>query len=299
MSVKLGVAPIGWSNDDMPELGENTSLEQCLSEASQAGYSGVESGGKFPKTSKELLPILEKFNLQLCSGWYGSHLLKNSVKEEMNEIRQLLDLFKDCEAPCIVFAEVTDSIQSDQSKALSKRPLLDSVHWKVFCEKITEMGKRLEGEGMPLAYHHHMGTVIQTQEDTERLIDNTDDAVKLAIDTGHMLFAGGDSVKIAKDYGERLIHIHCKDMRENILKKSLKEDLSFRHAFLEGAFTVPGDGCIDYKPFLQILKNINYSGWLVVEAEQDPKKANPFEYAKKGFKYLSKTAKDCGLSVHN
>jgi inosose dehydratase len=299
MSVKLGVAPIAWSNDDMPELGENIPLEQCLSEANQAGYSGIEFGGKFPKTSKKLLPKLKKFNLQLCSGWYGAHLLKNSVKEEMNEIRQLLDLFKDCKAPCIVFAEVTDSIQSDQSKALSKRPLLDSEHWKIFCEKITEIGKRLEDEGMPLAYHHHMGTVIQSQEDIERLIDNTGDAVKLVIDTGHMLFAGGDSVKIAKDYGERLIHVHFKDMRENILKKSLKEDLSFRYAFLEGAFTVPGDGCIDYKPFLQTLKNLNYSGWLVVEAEQDPKKANPLEYAKKGFSYLLKTAKDCGLLVNN
>ena len=299
MSVKLGIAPIAWSNDDMPELGGDTTLEQCLSEASEAGYSGIESGGKFPKSSNELLPLLNKFNLKLCSGWYGAHLLKNSVKEEMNEIRQLLDLFKDCKAPCIVFAEVTDSIQSDQSKALSKRPLLDSVHWKIFCEKITEIGKRLEDEGMPLAYHHHMGTVIQSQEDIERLIDNTGDAVKLVIDTGHMLFAGGDSVKIAKDYGERLIHVHFKDMRENILKKSLKEDLSFRHAFLEGAFTVPGDGCIDYKPFLQTLKNLNYSGWLVVEAEQDPKKANPLEYAKKGFSYLLKTAKDCGLLVNN
>ena len=299
MSVKLGVAPIAWSNDDMPELGENIPLEQCLSEANQAGYSGIEFGGKFPKTSKKLLPKLKKFNLQLCSGWYGAHLLKNSVKEEMNEIRQLLDLFKDCKAPCIVFAEVTDSIQSDQSKALSKRPLLDRGDWKIFCEKITEIGKRLEDEGMPLAYHHHMGTVIQSQEDIERLIDNTGDAVKLVIDTGHMLFAGGDSVKIAKDYGERLIHVHFKDMRENILKKSLKEDLSFRYAFLEGAFTVPGDGCIDYKPFLQTLKNLNYSGWLVVEAEQDPKKANPLEYAKKGFSYLLKTAKDCGLLVNN
>ena len=297
MSVKLGVAPIAWSNDDMPELGRDTPLEQCLSEASQAGYSGIEAGGKFPKTSKELLPKLEKFNLQLCSGWHGAHLLKNSVKEEMIKIRQLLDLLKDCRAPCITFAEVTEGIQGDQNKALSKRPQLDKETWKIFCAKITEMGKRLEDENMPLAYHHHMGTVIQSQEDTERLIDNTDDAVKIAIDTGHMLFAGGDSVKIAKDYGERLIHVHCKDMRENILKKSLKEDLSFRHAFLEGAFTVPGDGCIDYKPFLQILKNFNYSGWLVVEAEQDPEKANPFEYAKKGFKYLSKTAKDCGLSV--
>ena len=169
MSVKLGVAPIAWSNDDMPELGRDTPLEQCLSEASQAGYSGIEAGGKFPKTSKELLPKLEKFNLQLCSGWYGAHLLKNSVKEEMRKIRQLLDLLKDCRAPCVTFAEVTEGIQGDQNKALSKRPQLDKETWKIFCDKITEMGRRLEDENMPLAYHHHMGTVIQTQEDIERL----------------------------------------------------------------------------------------------------------------------------------
>ena len=297
MSVKLGIAPIAWSNDDMPELGGDTSLETCLSEAREAGFTGIESGGKFPKTSKELLPILNKHNINLCSGWYGANLLKRTVKDEMENIRTQLDLFKDCNAPCIVFAEVTNSIQADESKPLSKRPKLDKDDWKKFCEKINEVGKRLEGENMPLAYHHHMGTVIQSHEDTERLMNETNDTVKLTIDTGHMLFAGGNSLKIIRDFKEKIAHVHCKDMREKVLKKSLSEDLSFRHAFLEGAFTVPGDGCIDYRPIFNELVKNNYQGWLVVEAEQDPKKANPFEYAKIGFNYLKKTLSECGLEI--
>ena len=297
MSVKLGIAPIAWSNDDMPELGGDTSLETCLSEAREAGFTGIESGGKFPKTSKELLPILNKHNINLCSGWYGAKLLKRTVKDEMENIRTQLDLFKDCNAPCIVFAEVTNSIQADESKALSKRPKLDKDDWKKFCEKINEVGKRLDGENMPLAYHHHMGTVIQSHEDTERLMNETNDTVKLTIDTGHMLFAGGNSLKIIRDFKEKIAHVHCKDMREKVLKKSLSEDLSFRHAFLEGAFTVPGDGCIDYRPIFNELVKNNYQGWLVVEAEQDPKKANPFEYAKIGFNYLKKTSSECGLEI--
>ena len=297
MSVKLGIAPIAWSNDDMPELGGDTSLETCLSEAREAGFTGIESGGKFPKTSKELLPILNKYNINLCSGWYGANLLKRAVKEEMENIRAQLDLFKDCNAPCIVFAEVTNSIQADEKKPLSKRPKLDKDDWKKFCEKINEVGKRLNGENMPLAYHHHMGTVIQSQEDTERLMNETNDTVKLTIDTGHMLFAGGNSLKIIRDFKEKIAHVHCKDMREKVLNKSLSEDLSFRHAFLEGAFTVPGDGCIDYRPIFNELVKNNYQGWLVVEAEQDPKKANPFEYAKIGFNYLKKTSSECGLEI--
>ena len=297
MSVKLGIAPIAWSNDDMPELGGDTSLETCLSEAREAGFTGIESGGKFPKTSKELLPILNKHNINLCSGWYGANLLKRSVKEEMENIRAQLDLFKDCNAPCIVFAEVTNSIQADEKKPLSKRPKLDKDDWKKFCEKINEVGKRLNGENMPLAYHHHMGTVIQSHEDTERLMNETNDTVKLTIDTGHMLFAGGNSLKIIRDFKEKIVHVHCKDMREKVLNKSLSEDLSFRHAVLEGAFTVPGDGCIDYRPIFNELVKNNYQGWLVVEAEQDPQKANPFEYAKIGYKYLKKTSNECGLEI--
>ena len=297
MSVKLGIAPIAWSNDDMPELGGDTPLEQCLSEASEAGFSGIESGGKFPKKSKELIPLLEKYNLNLCSGWYGANLRKNSVKEEISKIQEQLKLFQDCKAPCIVFAEVSDSIAGDPDKSLSSRPQMDKEGWNEFSKKISEMGKFLEDQGMPLAYHHHMGTVIETQNDTERLLESTTDHVKLILDTGHMLFAGGDSLQVAENFKERIIHVHCKDMRKNVLDKSLSQDSSFRQAFLDGAFTVPGDGCIDYKPLLNFLKKINYEGWLVVEAEQDPAKANPLEYAKIGHSYLTNVCKDTGLII--
>ena len=297
MSIKLGIAPIAWSNDDMPELGGETTLEQCLSEASKAGFTGIESGGKFPKNSKELIPKLEKENLQLCSGWYGATLLKNTPKEEFKLMREQMDLFKDCKSPCMVFAEVTNSVQADPKTPLSKKPKLSEDEWKLLISRINEISKMMIDENMPLAYHHHMGTVIETEDETRRLIESTSDSVKLLIDTGHMLFAGGNSIKLTEDFMERIIHVHCKDIRKNVLEKSLKNDSTFRQAFLDGAFTVPGDGCIDYKPFLTVLKNRNYEGWLVVEAEQDPAKANPFEYAKIGYNYLSKTAKECGFNI--
>ena len=298
MSVKLGVAPIAWSNDDMPELGGETTLEQCLKEANEGGYIGIESGGKFPKKSSELIPKLDQFNLKLCSGWYGANLRKNSVEEEKKSIQEQLNLFKDCNAPCIVFAEVSGSIQGDPNRKLSTRPQMEKDEWQKFCEKISELGKYLEDEGMPLAYHHHMGTVIETQKDTERLMENTHESVKLTLDTGHMLFSKGDSKSILQNYHERILHVHCKDIRKQVLEKSLKEDLSFRGAFLEGAFTVPGDGCIDYQPLFNVLKNNNYSGWLVVEAEQDPAKANPLEYAKIGYNYLTDTLKKSEIEIY-
>ena len=297
MSIKLGIAPIAWSNDDMPELGGETTLEQCLSEASKAGFTGIEFGGKFPKNSKELIPKLEKENLQLCSGWYGATLLKNTPKEEFKLMREQMNLFKDCKSPCMVFAEVTNSVQGDPKTPLSKKPKLSEDEWKLLISRINEISKMMLDENMPLAYHHHMGTVIETENETRRLIESTSDSVKLLIDTGHMLFAGGNSIKLTEDFMERIIHVHCKDIRKDVLEKSLKNDSTFRQAFLDGAFTVPGDGCIDYKPFLTVLKNRNYEGWLVVEAEQDPAKANPFEYAKIGYNYLSKTAKECGFNI--
>ena len=198
MSVKLGIAPIAWSNDDMPELGGDTPLEQCLSEAREAGFSGIESGGKFPKKSEELIPLLEKHSLKLCSGWYGANLRKNSVEEEIELIQEQLKLFQDCKAPCIVFAEVSDSTAGNPDRPLSTRPQMENEEWSDFCKKISEIGKYLEDQGMPLAYHHHMGTVIETQKDTERLLENTSDHVKLILDTGHMLFARGNSIEIAE-----------------------------------------------------------------------------------------------------
>ena len=299
MSIKLGIAPIAWSNDDMPELGGKTSLEQCLKEASMAGFTGIESGGKFPMNSEVLIPKLNKENLKLCSGWYGAQLLKRSPKEEFELMQKQLKLFKDCKAPCMVFAEVTDSVQGDPVKPLSKRPKLSKEDWKKFAQSINEISKMMLDEDMPLAYHHHMGTVIETEEDVNKLMEKTKDSVKLLVDTGHMLFAQGNSIKLVDSFYERIIHVHCKDIRKDILDKSLKIDSTFRQAFLDGAFTVPGDGCIDYVPFLNALKEKNYSGWLVVEAEQDPAKANPFKYAKIGYEYLSRTAKKCGFKILN
>ena len=281
----------------MPELGGDTPLEQCLSEASEAGFSGIESGGKFPKKSNELIPLLDKYNLKLCSGWYGANLRINSVKEEIELIQDQLKLFQDCNAPCIVFAEVSDSIAGDPKRPLSTRPKMNNEEWNNYCKKISEIGKYLEDQGMPLAYHHHMGTVIETQQDTERLLENTSDQVKLILDTGHMLFAGGNSIKVANNFKDRIIHVHCKDMRKKVLENSLKNDFSFRQAFLEGAFTVPGDGFIDYEPLLTFLKKSNYNGWLVVEAEQDPAKANPLEYARIGYNYLSNVCKKIDLEI--
>jgi inosose dehydratase len=297
MSIKIGVSPIAWSNDDFPELGGDTTLEQCLKETNEIGFSGIEAGGKFPKNSKELITKLEKENLKLCSGWYGANLLKNTVKEEIFIMKNQLQLFKECSAPCMVVAEVSGSIQGQIKKPLSKRPVLNNDEWKILYKRVNEISKYMQDEGVPLAYHHHMGTVVQSQEDTERLIDNTSDTVKLLIDTGHMMFAGGDFAKVAKDYSSRLHHVHCKDIRKDVLNTALKNDLSFIDAFFAGAFTVPGDGCINYEHFLKILKDLNYEGWLVVEAEQDPNKANPFEYGKIGFNHLKKIALDCGFEI--
>ena len=254
-------------------------------------------GGKFPKNSELLLPKLKKENLSLCSGWYGAQLLKNSAKDEFLFMKDQLKLFKDCESPCMVFAEITNSVQGDPKTPLSQRPKLSKDEWNTLISRINEISKMMIDENMPLAYHHHMGTVIETEEEIKRLMESTIDSVKLLIDTGHMMFAGGDFVKIAKDYSSRLHHIHCKDIRKDILDMSLKNDLSFIDAFFAGAFTVPGDGCINYENFLKILKNLNYKGWLVVEAEQDPKKANPFEYGKIGFNHLKKIALDCGFEI--
>ena len=216
MSIKLGIAPIAWSNDDMPELGGDTSLEQCLKEASLAGFSGIESGGKFPKNSKELLPKLDKENLQLCSGWYGAKLLTNTAKDELELMRNQLNLFKDCNAPCMVFAEITNSIQADPKIALSKKPKLSKDDWNKLILRMNEISKMMLDENMPLAYHHHMGTVIETEEETRRLIENTNDSVRLLIDTGHMLFAQGNSIKLVQDFSDRLIHVHCKDIRKEV-----------------------------------------------------------------------------------
>ena len=299
MSVKIGVSPISWTNDDLPELGGDTTVEHCLQEGRQAGYRGFELGGKWPREVSVLEPLFSKYGMDVVSSWFCGGLLKDTIEAEIKRITPHMQLLKDLGTDVIVYCEMDSCVHGDITSPLSKRPTLDDDQWKEWTEKLDQLAKYTLSHGMKLAYHHHMGTVIETENETRRLIENTKDTVKLLIDTGHMLFAQGNSIKLAEDFCERLIHVHCKDIRKDILEKSLKNDSTFRQAFLDGAFTVPGDGCIDYKPFLKVLHKKKYKGWLVVEAEQDPAKANPFEYAKIGFNYLSKTAKECGLEIIN
>ncbi len=297
MNINLGIAPIAWSNDDMPELGGDTPIETCLFEVKSVGYSGIELGGKFPRNPGTVKYLINKFNLYLPGGWYGSKLKEKSIEEEWQAMQTKIELLKFVKSSVFIFADVSGSIQKKSAAPLSVRPKLIDNEWKSYCNKITEISKRLSDVGLPMSYHSHMGTIIQSEQDIDRLLNNTQDETSLLFDTGHILFSQGDYESILKKYVGRVNHVHCKDIRKEVLNKSLLNDLSFRDSFLEGVFTVPGDGCINYKPLFKTLYNNNYTKWLVVEAEQDPKKANPLEYAKIGFNYLSKTLSDVGYNI--
>ncbi len=289
MKIKLGIAPIAWSNDDMPELGGDTPIEQCLEEAAIAGFTGIELGGKFPRNPGIINFLLNKYNLKMPGGWYGSLLRTRSANEEWVAMQDHLNLLKILKADVFVFADVSGSIQGDHSRKLSSRPNMEKEEFDKYCIKINEISNRLYDEGIPMSYHEHMGTIIQTENDVDRFMDGTNENTFLLYDTGHLLFAQANYERVLKNYVSKINHVHCKDIRKNILENSLKNDLSFRQSFLDGVFTVPGDGCIDYDPLLKILYENNYDKWLIIEAEQDPKKANPFEYAKIGYKYLLKS----------
>ena len=288
MKIKLGIAPIAWSNDDMPELGGDTPIEQCLEEASLAGFTGIELGGKFPRNPGITNFLLKKYNLKMPGGWYGSLLRGRSAKEEWIQMQDHLNLLKMVNAEVFVFADISGSIQGDQSKKLSSRPIMENEEFFEYCKKINEISNRLYDEGIPMSYHEHMGTIIQTENDVDRFMENTNDNTFLLYDTGHLLFAQANYERVLKNYVTKINHVHCKDIRRIVLENALKNDLSFRESFLDGVFTVPGDGCIDYEPLFKILYENNYNKWLIIEAEQDPIKANPFEYAKIGFNYLNK-----------
>ncbi len=286
MKIKLGIAPIAWSNDDMPELGGDTPIEQCLEEASLAGFTGIELGGKFPRNPGITNFLLNKYDLKMPGGWYGASLRGRSAKDEWAAMQDHINLLKMVNADVFVFADISGSIQGDQSRKLSTRPNMENEEFFEYCKKINEISNRLNDEGIPMSYHEHMGTIIQTENDVDRFMVNTNDNTFLLYDTSHLLFAKANYERVLKNYVTKINHVHCKDIRKNILEKSLQNDLSFRESFLDGVFTVPGDGCIDYEPLFKTLYENNYEKWLIIEAEQDPKKANPLEYAKIGHNYL-------------
>ena len=297
MKVRIGINPITWTNDDVPELGGETPLEICLSETKQAGYSGTELGGKFPRQSEILKPIMAQYGLDVISGWYDGRCDEKSVDEEMQAITPHLSLLRDMGSKHVVYADTSRGRHGAIWGPISQRPSLSASEWPNYGRKLTKLAERMADFGVRMAFHHHMGTIVETDEEVGLLMRHTGEAVGLLYDTGHSSFAGGDPLVLVREHVKRIVHVHCKDPRKDILEKAWREDMSFMGAVIEGIFTVPGDGSIDYLPILRVLADSNYSGWLVVEAEQDPKKAHPLTYATMGFKNLRRLAQEAGFTV--
>lgn len=295
MSVRIGINPLTWTNDDLPQLGGDTPVEVCLSEARAAGYSGIEMGHKFPRNAVRLRPLLERHGLDLISGWYSAALLERSVEAEIEAVRGHLDLLAAMGCEVMVFAEVTGCVHGDRRAPLSKRPRLSDQQWSTFGTNLTRLAEHLQSRGLRLAYHHHMGTVIETEAEIDQLMLHTGEAVGLLLDTGHLAFADGDPVSVIARHGPRIVHVHCKDVRTEVLADARQRDRSFLDAVLDGVFTVPGDGSIDFTAVAGALEQARYHGWLVVEAEQDPEVAHPLTYARMGFEHLSRVADQAGL----
>lgn len=295
--LRFGVAPIAWSNSDLPQLGGDTTLETCLRESRKAGFSGTETGVKFPMDAGFLAPLLQKHKLALVSGWFSGELLRKTVKAEQARILAQMETFKALGAPVLVYAETTGTVQNKIDIPLSRRPRLADEEFKEYGRKLTQLAEWMADFGVPMTYHHHMGTVIENQREIDLLMANTGKAVGLLLDTGHLRFAGGDIAETTRKHGRRINHVHCKDLRSDVLKVARQKDQSFLAAILDGVFTVPGDGFIDYHAFARLLFAIGYEGWVVVEAEQDPAKAPPLEYSRIGHRHLTSAFEAAGYRI--
>lgn len=297
MTVKLGINPITWSNDDDPSLGGDIPLETCLEETRKAGFYGTELGGKFPRDTNSLKAVLDKHALSLVSGWYDGRILEKSVDEEFNAVLPHLSLLRDLGCKVVVYADTSRGRHDGIYQPISSRPVLEEHEWEEYAAKVRNLAARMSDFGVQMAFHHHMGTVIETDKEVDRLMDLTDDAVGLLFDSGHCAFSGGEPLALMARHADRVVHVHCKDVRRSVLDQCRHNDKSFMESVLEGIFTVPGDGDLDFIEILKPLSKVGYNGWLVVEAEQDPSKAHPLTYAKKGFAGLLHAAEAAGLNV--
>lgn len=285
---QIGINPLTWTNDDLPSLGGDTPLETCLAEARLAGYAGIELGNKFPRDAAVLAPILARHDLRLVSGWYSARLRERDALREIAALAAHRDLLKAMGCPVVVFAETSGSVHGERATPLSRRPVMTDEEWPSFALRLAEVGRHLAEHGLKLAYHHHMGTVIETEAEIDRLMGLTGPEVGLLLDTGHLTYAGGDPLALARRHAGRIVHVHCKDVRPDVLGRAWAADLPFLEAVLAGVFTVPGDGAVDYGGLLAILRDTGYAGWLVVEAEQDPAVAHPLTYARLGHANLTR-----------
>jgi len=286
MNVKIGINPISWSNDDLPTLGGETPLEVALTEGKRIGYQGFELGNKFPRESEALRKVLASHGLELVSGWYSGRLARRSVEDEIAAVGPHLKLLADNGAKVMVYGEVEDSIQG-APQPLYKRPrFFTSAQWDAYADRLTQFAKHTLSHGVRVAYHHHMGAYVEAPADVDELMKRVGPEVGLLFDSGHMTFAGGDAVDMLRKYVKRVCHVHCKDVRPDVIKLARNRNWSFLESVINGAFTVPGDGAVDFHALMGVLRESGYEGWLVVEAEQDPVVAPAYAYADKGFRTL-------------
>lgn len=282
--VKIGIAPLTWTNDDLPELGGDIPFEQCIREMAETGYEGCEVGNKFPTDASVLKKALSPFNLQIANKWFSSYFSADEKQAESLEAFQVhAEFLSNMGAKVAGVAECVRCIQQSDQPILQDKPVLNNHEWTQLVDGLHKAGEIAQSFGLSLVYHYHMGTVIQTHNEISELMRLTDPSlVSLILDTGHTYFAGDSNIDVIKNFGDRIKHVHLKDIRANILHAVKNKQLSFLQAVKEGVFTVPGDGCIDFNAILKALSDIAYEGWLVVEAEQDPNYAHPRQYAQKG-----------------
>ncbi|MDY4668785.1 MAG: myo-inosose-2 dehydratase [Oliverpabstia sp.] len=288
--VRLGIAPIAWTNDDMPDLGKENTFEQCVSEMALAGFTGSEVGNKYPKDTEVLKKALELRGVEICNQWFSSFLLTKPFEEVEKEFRAQLAFLKAMGSKIIGASEQSYSVQGQmETPVFGHKYIMNDEEWNTLCQGLNKLGKIAKEEyGISLTFHHHMGTVVQTAAETERLMEGTDpEYVSLLFDSGHFAYCGEDPVAMVTKYVDRIKHVHLKDIRPDVVEKVKAEDMSFLAGVRAGAFTIPGDGCVDFDSIFKVLEEADYAGYMVVEAEQDPAKANPLEYAIRARKFIS------------
>lgn len=288
--VRLGIAPIAWTNDDMPDLGKENTFEQCVSEMALAGFTGSEVGNKYPKNPEVLKKALELRGVEICNQWFSSFLLTKPFEEVEKEFRAQLTFLKAMGSKIIGASEQSYSVQGQmETPVFGHKYVMNEEEWNTLCQGLNKLGKIAKDEyGISLTFHHHMGTVVQTAEETERLMEGTDpEYVSLLFDSGHFAYCGEDPVAMVAKYVDRIKHVHLKDIRPEVVEKVKVEDMSFLAGVRAGAFTIPGDGCVDFDSIFKVLEEADYAGYMVVEAEQDPAKANPLEYAIRARKFIA------------
>lgn len=288
--VKLGIAPIAWTNDDMPDLGKENTFEQCVSEMALAGFTGSEVGNKYPKDPEVLKKALELRGVEICNQWFSSFLITKPFEEVEKEFRAQLAFLKAMGAKVIGASEQSHSVQGQMDTPIfGHKYEMNDEEWDTFCTGMNKLGKIAKEEyGIALTFHHHMGTVVQSLAEVDRMMENTDpEYVSLLFDTGHFTYCGEDPLEVVKKYVHRIKHVHLKDIRSEVVEQVKKENMSFLAGVRAGAFTIPGDGCINYDPIFKVLEDAGYEGYMVVEAEQDPAKANPLEYAIRARKFIA------------